>query len=56
MSNKPGELVRLCQKIAEIGVNIEYAYGSSSPESSNFSLYLRVINPDKVAEQLSTSN
>jgi len=48
LGNHPGHLSNLAKKLKAIGVNIEYAYGSTGGEQGN--LYLRVVDTKKVLE------
>jgi hypothetical protein len=53
-SNKPGELARLAQKLAEAKVNIEYCYSATPPDAKNGLLIMRVSNPAKALKVLNT--
>lgn len=47
LTNEPGTLANFCQKLIDMGSSIEYAYGSSFPESSDVTLYIRVVDHSK---------
>jgi hypothetical protein len=53
--NKPGELARIAQKLADHKINIEYAYTANSPRGSKGAMILRVDNPRKAVKVLKTS-
>jgi len=47
MANKPGELVKLADKLAGADINIDYAYGSSSGDAKGTTtIYVRVKDPE----------
>lgn len=47
MPNKPGELVKLADKLAGADINIDYAYGSSSGDNKGTTtIYVRVKDPE----------
>src|SRR6266850_337177 len=46
-SNKPGELARLAHKLADAGVNIEYCYSATPPDSKKGLMIMRVSNANK---------
>src|SRR5262249_18071044 len=48
--NKPGTLGAIAKKLADAGVNIEYAYLASSPQSSRGLLILRPNNVERAQE------
>ena len=50
--NKPGSLARLCDRLAEAKVNIEYAYCATPPSAKKGLLILRVANPKKALKVL----
>jgi hypothetical protein len=52
LENIPGKLSCLCKKLLDMGINIEYAYGSTVPNCSKGAFYLRVLNTPKVMEAL----
>ena len=52
LNNQPGILASFCQQMSKIAVNIEYAYGSSSAESADVHLYVKVADPAKVMKKL----
>jgi hypothetical protein len=45
--NKPGSLARIASQLADGGVNIEYAYSATSPQSRHGLLVMRVSNYKK---------
>lgn len=51
-SNKPGSLARIARKLADAGLNIDYAYCATSPSSRKGLLILRVANPRKALKIL----
>jgi hypothetical protein len=53
-SNKPGSLARVCQKLAENGVNIEYCYCATPPDARKGLLILRVDNARKAMKVLNS--
>ncbi len=55
LKNEPGELARLGKKLAANNVNIDYAYGGISRESSSGVLYLRVSDVRKAMNVLTES-
>jgi hypothetical protein len=50
--NKPGSLARICHRLADARVNIEYAYCATSPTSRRGLLILRVSDPAKAMKVL----
>lgn len=52
-SNKPGSLATIAEKLYDAGINIEYAYCATSPDSSKGLLILR---PSNVAKALKVLN
>jgi hypothetical protein len=53
-SNKPGEIARIAQTLAEAKVNIEYCYSATSPDAKKGLLILRVSNPTKALKALNS--
>ena len=51
--NKPGELARLCQSLAEADINISYAYCTARPDQHSGWLVMKVDNPERALEILS---
>ncbi len=51
--NKPGELTRLCQTLAEADLNISYAYCTARPDQHSGCLVMKVDNPERALEILS---
>ncbi len=45
--NKPGSLARICRKLADARINIEYAYCATPPDARKGLLILRVSNAKK---------
>lgn len=45
LASKPGALAHLAGELAKAKINIEYAYGSTSPDGKGI-LYLRVRDPE----------
>ncbi len=54
-SNKPGSLSRVAAKLAEVKINIEYAYLATSPSSKKGLLVLRVSNSKKALQVLTAT-
>lgn len=52
LRNEPGQLAKLGRRLADAGVNIDYAYGGLSADAGSGVLYLRVSNMDKAKEAL----
>ncbi len=52
--NKPGSLARICDRLAEAKVNIEYAYCATPPNAKKGLLILRVANPKKALKVLNS--
>jgi hypothetical protein len=52
--NKPGSLAKIARKLGDVGVNIEYAYCATSPNSRSGLLVLRVDNPKKALKALNS--
>ncbi len=53
-SNKPGELARIANKLAEAKVNIEYCYSATPGEAKKGIMILRVSNPVKALKVLNS--
>jgi len=51
-SNKPGEMARVAQKLANAKINIEYCYCATPPEARKGLLILRVSNAAKALRVL----
>ncbi len=52
--NKPGSLARICRKLADARINIEYAYCATPPDARKGLLILRVSNAKKALKVLNT--
>lgn len=50
VSNEPGQLNRVCQRLLEKNINIEYAYGFGSSQEAK--LYVRVVDIQKAMSAL----
>lgn len=50
--NKPGTLARLCHRLADARVNIEYCYSATGPNAKRGLMILRVSNPQKALKVL----
>jgi len=50
--NKPGSLSRICRRLADARVNIEYAYCATPPSAKKGLLVLRVSNAAKAMKAL----
>ena len=51
-SNKPGSLADLANRLAEAGINIDYAYSATHPTAKKGLLVLRVSEPKKALKAL----
>ena len=52
LKNEPGQLAKLSTKLSDNSINLEYAYGGISMESSSGVLYLRPSNTHGAFELL----
>ena len=52
--NKPGSMSRICNQLADAGVNIEYAYCATPPDARKGLLILRVSNAKKAMKVLNS--
>ena len=52
--NKPGSLARICDKLADAKVNIEYCYCATPPDARKGLLILRVDNAKKAMKVLNS--
>jgi len=50
----PGTLARVTQALADVGVNIEYAYGSEDANEQKLRLILKVSNVTRAVETLAS--
>jgi len=53
MPNKPGELARIAEKLAEAGINLEYAYCTSSGGQDQGNMILRTNDLSATIDALS---
>lgn len=53
-SNKPGALSKVAHKLADAGINIEYAYCATHPDEKKGLLVLRVANAKKALKVLNS--
>ena len=53
-SNKPGELARLAQKLADARINIEYCYCATPSEAKKGLMIMRVSNAAKALKVLNS--
>ncbi len=53
-SNKPGELARIADVLADAKVNIEYCYCATPPDSKRGIMIMRVSNPAKALKALNS--
>ncbi len=53
VSNQVGALVRVAEKLASVGINIEYAYCTASPNHSEGALVLRTNDLEATINALS---
>jgi len=52
--NKPGSLARICERLADARINIEYCYCATPPNARRGLLVLRVDNPKKAMKILNS--
>jgi hypothetical protein len=52
--NKPGSLARICNRLADARINIEYCYCATSPDAKKGLLILRVSDPKKALKVLNS--
>jgi hypothetical protein len=52
LANRPAGLLRLARRLADRGINIDYAYGSSSAAGRMATLYMRVEDPQHACKVL----
>ena len=52
LKNIPGEMGSFCQKLMDKGLNIEYAYGSTKLDSSEATVYIRVMDMNKINKEI----
>jgi hypothetical protein len=52
--NKSGSLARIANRLADAGVNIEYCYSATSPNSKKGLMILRTSNAQKALKALNT--
>ena len=52
--NKPGSLARICHRLAEARINIEYCYCATPPDARKGLLVLRVNNAKKAMKVLNS--
>lgn len=50
--NRPGSLASICARLGDKGINIEYAYCATSPNTKKGLLVLRVKDPGKALKVL----
>ena len=53
-SNKPGELARMAQKLADAKINIEYCYSATPSEAKKGLMIMRVSNAAKALKVLNS--
>jgi hypothetical protein len=53
--NKPGSLARIAHRLAEVKINIEYAYCATPPDAKKGLLILRVADAKKALKALNTA-
>ena len=51
-NNRPGEMARIAQKLADAKVNIEYCYSATPPDARKGMLIMRVSNAAKALSVL----
>lgn len=52
LPNTPGELAKVCDRLAEVGVNIEYVFGTAGEADGESDLVLKVDDLDRAREAL----
>lgn len=52
IKNRPGQLVKISERLGKAKVNIHYAYGSAGAKSGSGLLYLRVSHIDRAKKVL----
>jgi hypothetical protein len=52
--NKPGSLGRIARRLADAGINIEYAYCATSPNARKGLLIVRVSDPKRALKILNS--
>ena len=52
--NKPGSLARICRKLAQANINIEYCYCATNPESKKGLMIVRTAKPEKALKVLNS--
>jgi hypothetical protein len=50
--NRPGSLAKICHRLSEAKINIEYCYSATSPEAKKGLMILRVSDPRKALKAL----
>lgn len=50
--NRPGELTRICQSLAEADINIDYAYCTARPDQHSCCLVIKTSDPTRALELL----
>ena len=50
--NKPGSLAKICHKLAEAKINIEYCYCATPPDARKGLLIMRLSDPKKALKTL----
>jgi hypothetical protein len=53
-NNQPGSLARICQRLSDADINIEYAYCATPPSAKKGLLVLRVSNAKKALKVLNS--
>jgi hypothetical protein len=53
-SNKPGSLADIADRLADSGINIEYAYSATHPDAKKGLLILRVSEPKRALKALNS--
>ena len=54
--NRPGTLGRICERLAEAEINIEYCYAAAPPNAKRCLLVLRTSNPHKALKVLNAGH
>ena len=55
IDDKPGALLGVLNRLADMDINLEYSYAFLSKKSEKAYLVIRVLNPEKAVEKLQNS-
>lgn len=54
LQNEPGALAEVSRRLAEADINVEYAYGTATPGEQSGMMVMRVHDPERAVEILSS--